>query len=198
MIIGNPSICALESEITVAYESESLLALGYFVIHINGRCYGKRERDSTMLGCSYYAVEARAANRGRHTAPFAGDANAGDIADAVSNAIFADDAQESYFGIPYSVFVKMFYTQSVDRMWAPDGDKAFDDGSRVLQFDVGDRVRLIAFRCGTQSGREYLHDPDTLAEVWLEADEFYAILQQWHSAFASERATMLKNQLAGG
>ena len=29
---------------------------------------------------------------------------------------------------------------------APDGDEAFDDGSYVLQFDVGDRVRLIAFK----------------------------------------------------
>jgi hypothetical protein len=67
-------------------------------------------------------------------------------------------------------------------MLAPDGDEAFDDGSFVLQFDVGDRVRLIAFK----SCHNYLHDAGSLSDVWLAADDFYGILRQWHDAFESE------------
>jgi hypothetical protein len=70
----------------------------------------------------------------------------------------------------------------------PDGDEAFDDGSFVLQFDVQDRVRLIAFR----SGAGYVHDPDTLSDVWLPADDFYRVLEQWHQAFDREWAAMPK------
>ena len=46
-------------------------------------------------------------------------------------------------------------------MWAPDGDEPFDDASYVLQFDVKDRVRLIAFK----SSEGYLHDPATLSDA---------------------------------
>jgi hypothetical protein len=59
-------------------------------------------------------------------------------------------------------------------MRAPDGDEAFDDG-------VKDRVRLIAFRCG----EGYAHDPATLSDVWLPADDFYRVLQQWQQAFVA-------------
>jgi immunity protein 42 of polymorphic toxin system len=37
MIVGNPSIFAIESQITKAYESLSMRALGFFVVHIGGR-----------------------------------------------------------------------------------------------------------------------------------------------------------------
>ena len=67
--------------------------------------------------------------------------------------------------------------------WAPDGDEAFDDGSYVLQFDVGDKVRLVAFKSG-DLGHQY--DPETLNDRWLEADQFYSILQQWRDAFEAE------------
>jgi len=68
-------------------------------------------------------------------------------------------------------------------VWAPDGDKAFDDWSHVLQFDVGERVRLIAFKSSEQG---YHHAPDTLADAWLEAEEFYRVLEEWRSAFVAE------------
>jgi hypothetical protein len=58
-------------------------------------------------------------------------------------------------------------------------DEAFDDGSYVLQFDVGDRVRLIAFK----SDESYRHASGTLSDVWLPADEFYNVLREWRDAF---------------
>jgi hypothetical protein len=73
-------------------------------------------------------------------------------------------------------------------MWAPDGDAALDDGSYVLQFDVDDRVRVIAFRCR----ENFLHDPATLSDVWLSADGFYNVLQQWHDAFEAEWESLPK------
>jgi hypothetical protein len=77
----------------------------------------------------------------------------------------------------------------------PDGDEAFDDRSYVLQFDVGDRVRLIAFRPMEGS---CLHDPATLRDVWLVANDFYRILQDWLDAFEAEWASMPKVSDEGG
>lgn len=62
MIIGNPSIFAIESTITRAYERQSLRALGFFVIHVRGHCYGVRSPDSTFLACSYDEVLRRLAS----------------------------------------------------------------------------------------------------------------------------------------
>jgi len=73
--------------------------------------------------------------------------------------------------IPEQV-VESFKTSN-EFAWAPDGDAAFDDGSYVLQYDVGDQVRLIAFRCREDG----LHDSATLSELWLESDAFYNILK---------------------
>jgi hypothetical protein len=41
-------------------------------------------------------------------------------------------------------FTKTLHSNSL--VWAPDGDEAFDDSSNVLQFDIADPVRLIAFK----------------------------------------------------
>jgi hypothetical protein len=57
MIVGDPSVFAIESEITRAYERLSFRALGYFVIYVCGRSYGVRAPDATMLACSFDAVE---------------------------------------------------------------------------------------------------------------------------------------------
>ena len=78
-------------------------------------------------------------------------------------------------------------------IWAPDGDEAFDDGSYVLQFDVGDRVRLIAFK----SCPGHFYDRATLSDVSLAADDFYCVLQKWHDAFEAEWASMPKVSDAG-
>lgn len=186
MLIGNPSVLGIESSITRAYERLSFRGLGFFVIHIGGQCYGVKSPDATLLANSFDDVERRVAMRGSHSVPFATEADAGKIADAFRNAIYAERQQESYFGIPLSEFCQMIHSKRI--VWAPDGDGAFDDSSYVLQFDIGERVRLIAFK----SGQSYLHNPSTLSDMWLEADDFYHVLRHWHDAFAAEWASMPK------
>jgi hypothetical protein len=179
LIIGNPSSLAIESSIMRAYQRLSFRALGFLIIYVGGRCYGRRSPDSTMLACSYDEIERRIATRGGHTAPFANDSDAGKIADAFRNAFYAERQKESYFGIPLTEFADVIQSNRI--VWAPDGEEGFDDGSYVLQFDVRDRVRLIAFK---SQGHGY--DPATLSDVWLSGDDFYNVLQQWHDAFEAE------------
>jgi Immunity protein 42 len=181
MMIGNPAVFAIESEITRAYESLGLRALGFFVLHIGGRRYGVHEPDATMLANSFDEVQERIASRDKHTAPFASEPDGGTIADAFRNAIYSDKQEERFFGIPLAEFCEFFYMPS-NVMWAPDGDEAFDDGSYVLQFDVDRRVRLIAFK----SDQGYRHASGTLSDVWLPADDFYNVLYEWRDAFDAE------------
>src|SRR5882762_10341514 len=56
MTAGQTSIFAVESEITQAFERPSLRGLGFFVIHIMGRCYGIKYPDATMLANSFDEV----------------------------------------------------------------------------------------------------------------------------------------------
>jgi len=191
LIIENPSVFAIESSITQAYERLSFRALGFFVIYVGDRCYGRRSPDSTMLACSYDEVKRRIAGRGSHTAAFATESEAGNVADAFRTAIYGEKREERYFSIPLSDFVDMIHSKRI--MWAPDGDEAFDDGSYVLQFDVGDRVRLMAFK-SIENG--CLHDPATSSDVWLAADDFYRILQDWRDAFEAEWASLPKRSEA--
>jgi hypothetical protein len=142
-----------------------------------------------MLASSFDEVERRIADRGGHTASFA-ELDAGQIADAFRSATYADAQDETYLGIATPDFCRHFDQQANDLMWAPDGDEAFDDGSYVLQFDLRGRVRLIAFTSG--SGEDWRYDPATLAEIWVPADIFYQILQQWRDSFEAEWARLPK------
>jgi len=186
MIIGDPSNFAIESSITEAYERLSLRALGFFVIHVGGFSYGKRSADSTMLACSFDEVGGRIAMRGSHTMPFAAEAGAEHIAGAFRNAMYGEEPQDSYFGIPLLQFREMIHSKRI--VWAPDGDEAFDDGSYVLHFDVEDHVRLIAFK-STPYGP---YDPSTIRDVRLAADDFYSLLREWQYAFENEWAKLPK------
>lgn len=188
MTSGDPSVFAIESSITRAYERLSFRGLGFFVIHVSGRCYGRRAADSTLLACSYDAVERRIALRGSHITSFANEPDPVKIAGAFRNAIYAEEQQETYFGIPLTEFTETIHSNRI--VWAPDGDEAFDDGSYVLQFDVGERVRLIAFK---SMEKGCLYDPATLSDVWLPADNFYRVLQDWHDAFVAEWESMPKS-----
>lgn len=181
MMIGNPAVFAIESQITRAYESLGRRALGFFVLHVGGQRYGVYKPEATMLANSFDMVQERITCRGKHTAPFASEPDGGAIADAFQNAVYADEQEKSFFGIPLAEFSK-FFCMPNRVVWAPDGDEAFDDGSYVPQFDVESRVRLIAFNGDVG----YRHDPATLNDIWLPADDFYNILGQWHDAFESE------------
>ena len=180
MIVGDPAVFAIESGITNAYQQLGFRALGYFAIHVGGRRYGVVAPDATLLACSFEEVGERIARRGEHTAPFANTNEAITIATAFQSAIYFDEQDESYFGIPLSGFCKLIFGHHLQ--WAPDGDEAFDDGSSVLHFDIEDRVRLIAYHIGVAA----IVDLPTLKEVSLSADEFYRILQEWHDAFEEE------------
>ena len=75
----------------------------------------------------------------------------------------------------------MFYKRKL--VLAPDGSEAFDDGSFVLQFDAQNDVRLIGFKTNKEG---YGHEPNTLSDIWVGADEFYRILEDWSNAFEKE------------
>lgn len=180
MIIGDSSLFAIESKISQSFRRISLRALGYFLIYVCGNCYGVREPEATMLACSFDEVKQRIANRGRHIASFV-EFDARQIVDAFYSALYAEEQEESYFGIKLSKFRRYFDRNANDLLWAPDGDAAFDDGSYVMQFDLKDRVRLIAFKINEEGCL-----PETLSEVWLSANEFYLTLQEWCDSFEAE------------
>jgi Immunity protein 42 len=187
MLVGNPSIFALESKITKAFERPSQLALGFFTILIKGERYGVHEPDATLLAVSFDEVCRRLHGRGTHLAPFC-DANSGVIAHAYRAAIYGKE-----FGTPYPDMTPNDFATSINRSrigWAPDGDEAFDDGSYVLQFDTQDRVRLIAFKT-RPDGR---YDPETMNDLYLSSDEFYGVLQCWQAEFLSEWKALPKEK----
>jgi Immunity protein 42 len=189
MIVGNARTLAIESKISEAYTGLGTRALGLFVIHVGGNRYGVYESTATLLANSFDEVRDRIAHRGLHTASFAEASDPARIADAFRDAIYRDGPQEAFLDLTREEFSELVYAN--DLVWAPDGDEAFDDGSYVLQFDVGDRVRLIAFRCGGDG----LHDPLTLRDVWISAADYYQVLGQWREAFEKEWAALPKREL---
>ena len=182
MLVGDKSIFAIESGITRAYEGAGFHALGFIVIYVGGCRYGIHSPDAAMLAGPLGAVKERIARRGSHIVPFATEPDAGKIADAVSDAIYAPNQENiQFFNVPQPVFYKLIHSSHIS--WAGELDEAFDDLSYLLQFDVKDRVRLIAFKSRDDG---YHHDPITLNDVWLEADKFYGILAEWTDAFEAE------------
>ncbi len=89
MIIGNKTTFAIESGITKAYERLGFRALGFFLVHIGGECYGVREPDATLLANAFDEVARMIADRGKHIAPFAAEPNARIIVDAIRKAIYS-------------------------------------------------------------------------------------------------------------
>lgn len=176
MIIGDTGAFAIESGITKAHANLGLRALGFFVIHVGGNRYGLYESNATTLASSFDEVQNRIARRGLHTAPFAEELDAGRLADTFRHALYADDLQHEFFGLSRDQFSDLAYSN--DLLWAPDGDETFDDGSYILQFDLGDRVRLIAFK-RSENG---LHDPFTLRDVWISAEGYSRVLERTNPA----------------
>ena len=187
MVVGDPSVFAIESSITQPYERLGQRALGFFVIHVGGKSYGVRAPEATLLACSFDAVRRRIAQRGKHCVLFGSEPDVEKVVDAVRVAMYDEDHQgESLFGMSPDVLRNALASHEI--VWAPDGDAAFDDGGHVLQFDQGDKVRLIAFKnTSLQDGVA-----STLAEAWMNADEFYGLLDEWQGRFEVEWAAALK------
>jgi Immunity protein 42 len=186
-IAGDPTVFAIEWTITEAYQSKSQLALGFFIIWVDGKAFGARSPTATLLGCSYYEVKERILRRGFHLASFMHEP-AIQIAVATRGAIYNDQKQDKkYFGLSVYAFTSTIVSSKI--LWAPDGDAAFDDGGHVLQFDSAETVRLVAFdNCANTESFE-----GTVAEVTLESEKFYEVLESWIAAFEIERAQALQN-----
>src|SRR5258708_4850782 len=104
-MIGDKDRFALESCITQAYIHPGSRALGFFVIHVAGRSFGVRAPDATLLACSFDKVEDRIARRGTHVTPFATHPQAGVIADAYRDAVYAPNQEGAvFFGIRHPDF----------------------------------------------------------------------------------------------
>ncbi|WP_158229086.1 Imm42 family immunity protein [Chitinimonas sp. BJB300] len=186
MVFGNPKTLAIESSITEPYEQLSQLALGYFVIVVGDKSFGVKAPDATLLSCSYYAVKERLERRGTHSVSFESDSDPIKIVDAYLASVYQDNRQnETFFGLSSNDFSEEIHSKNI--VWAPDGDQAFDDGSHVLQFDIGNKVRLIAFK---NEGKLEEVIP-TMSETWLSSDEYYSTLQEWLKAFDTEREKAL-------
>ena len=184
MIIGNQAVFALEHGIKHAFSRLSFRALGYFIIYISGRSFGVRSKDATMLSNSFDEVQERLNRRGLHIAPFSLEAKAGDIADAFRDSFYSpNDSSKKFLGIGQVEFRDLVISNHL--IWAPDGGAAFDDGSYVLHFDVDNRVRLIAYQLEPW-GDDFRHNPNSICDQWLDADEFYGVLNQWREEFTAE------------
>ncbi|MFK0163649.1 Imm42 family immunity protein [Rhizobium sp. NPDC090279] len=188
MIIGDSDLFAIESEITTAFPSLSQLALGFFAIHIGGRAFGVRAPDASMLGCSFDEVNNRLRRRGTHFVAVLAAIEASDIMNAYLDAFYRDSSRIDYFGLSSEAFVEALLSNAV--IWAPDGDEAFDDGSHILQFDIGGMVRLIAF-VNEHTSRSGI---GAISEKWLNADTFYQILARWSELFTAEWAKELERE----
>jgi hypothetical protein len=168
--------------------SISQRALGFFVIHLGGRIFGVKEPDASMLACSFGEVDDRVRRRGTHAVSFLDAIDAAQVAEAYLDAIYRDTPRTDFFGRSREEFSEAVFSNAVN--WAPDGDEAFDDGSHVLQFDVGSRVRLVAF-VNTDSPEDLC---GTIIEEWLDADLFYDALSRWKMLFAAEWARKLAHE----
>jgi hypothetical protein len=190
LLVGDPSTLAIESDTVELLDSESQLAIGYFVLHLEGKVYGVREPDATLMGCSFEGVGERISRRGDHHAPFEKEPDATKIADAYLGANYdANRESDSFFGMSYQNAGKAMHDGNIT--WAPDGDEAFDDGSCVLQFDLEERVRIVAFN----NTENRLDMPATLVDVWMDGDEFYSILSKWHQQFKIDWETAVGREL---
>ena len=180
VVVGDRMSFAIESGITRAFPSPSQRALGFFVIHIRGKAHGVQEPDASILGCSFEAVNDRLRGRGTHQVPFLSTIDAPLIAEAFLDVTYRQTARDDYFELTAAEFTEILHGNAI--VWAPDGDEAFDDGSHVLQFDVGNKVRLIAF-VNAESPEEV---GGTVVEEWLDDEVFYRVLYRWREQFAAE------------
>ena len=187
MMVGDPSVFAIDSYISIAYSRLSFRALGYFTIIILGKRYGVKKPDATMLACSLEEVERRLRCRGTHTSPRYEGCSSSEIIEAFRNHYYLIGVGDDELDWRRNNDEDVFYSNNL--VWAPDGDSAFDDDSYVLQFDIRNDVRLIGFKARENP----LFDPSTLGEVVLKADEFYSILEQWRNEFLSEWAFLPKH-----
>ncbi|WP_374334534.1 Imm42 family immunity protein [Leeia sp.] len=178
MIFGDKNKFGVELSIDCYCISDGLMAVGKLLIYINGRKYGVDEPDATYLACSYNVIKEIVANRRRHCVPYVEDMSSSDIVSCFVWSVYAIPYGRNDWG---GDFLKRLDDDlyKIGCVWAPDGDRAFDDGSHVLIFDVGEMVRLVAF---VNSDDEAVIS-SSLEELVIDADEFYGVLRGWVTGF---------------
>ena len=181
MIKGNPEKFAIESIIDKVFPQRSLMALGSFVLHIAGKVYGVRSHNATMLACSFDGIKKRINQRGKHEAFFA-NKNAIKIVKQYVSTYYDDIKEIDAHQFTFNTERFQSTLESGELVLAPDGDAAFDDGSHVLHFDIGEHVRIIAFKNKGDEGARL----QSISEVTLDAASFYATLENWAQSFSTE------------
>ena len=185
MVLQSENNVAIESFISLVDPRRGLMAIGYFLIKINGVSYGVKEKDATALANSYDAVVSRLEMRGKHIAP--ADwliLPSLSLAQILHESTWGYMSREQFaqeFNISQDKSKELIYKNNL--MWAPDGDAAFDDGSRIYQFDIDDEtVRLIGFN----ATHDCKVDISTLTDVTMNANDFYSVLKEWAESFYAE------------
>lgn len=187
MLVGEKSTFGIAWQLTEAYHSMGMRGMGYFNYYIGGLRFGVNSPHATLLGCSFESIRERVRLRGTHHAAFSLN-EAKEIAISYRRACFDESAADNlFFGTLAPILCKEIHEANV--VMAPDGDLAFNDGSHVLQFDVDNKVRLIAFK-STEIGYTFVQH--SLRDVWLSADSFYVILEQCLLDFDREWSAMNK------
>jgi hypothetical protein len=178
--VGNDQFY-LESFVDSYLPDIGQMAIGYFSISIDGRAYGVKRKDASLLACSYDAVVRRLKASDSHRLSF-GDKHPAHfyvhellrahLGDSSYQRCFTDEEREEFVA-------KLF---SHELWWAPDGDAAFDDGSYVIQMDYPNYVRVIGFKY-LESQSETLA---SISELRMDSGEFYDVLEEWSGRFLED------------
>lgn len=103
--------------------------------------------------------------------------------------LYEDVVEEvSVCGMPAILLNEELYRHNI--LMAPDGDAAFDDGGHVLQFDLGEQVRLVAFK-NPPDEKAGVH---AIVDIRLDTDDFYEILAAWKEEFMRNWESALRVQ----
>jgi hypothetical protein len=178
MIIGN-KVFSIESYISSVNEHPSIRGLGYFIINIKNQVYGIKDDEATLLACSYDSMVNRFFDFGKHI--ISEEINIMDgleIAEYFEKILY-DERYKSDGRMDNKIKDMIYHNKLV---LAPDGDEAFDDGSRIFQFDIKDKVRLIGYK----SLKNNIIDRKTLTDLIIDAGFFYETINDWSDSFLKE------------
>lgn len=185
--VGDESKFSIEYGVSKFYKNLSQRALGYFNISINGVRFGVHSPNATLLACSLDAIERRLMRKGGHCIDAFATSEALKMAEAVLGILYDEkDPHAKFFNMSFDEFRDILIGS--EALWAPDGDAAFDDGGHVLQVDVGDKVRLVAF-INTASRIDVA---SSLVDFWMDGKIFYDYLDKIKNQFLNDWSRALE------
>lgn len=191
MIVGDPTIFAIESSITEAYEEPNRQALGYFLLHVAGRSFGVRDPQAMFLTFPVQRLRSMVRHRGKHRTAIDPTVPLAEMFEAVMSIWLAEDREtKSHFGMTADELSDELFSKGV--VWVPDSGTNINDFTHCVLFDCGDRVRVIAFKYPFLDKPTFAEVRQSAAEAWLSADTFYGILATWLNRFEDERSATAK------